>query len=119
VALDDSQLKELVVGKTMAVRNTVTGQRFEVSYGIDGRRTITHITAPRHVDQIGDLLPGAVKSPAEYRIVNGRIATKIGETPFDLVVFKSGNKYVAARTAEFGYVNYEVAEVRRESVARR
>jgi Protein of unknown function (DUF3604) len=113
VALDDSQLKELVVGKTLAVRNTVTGQRFEVSYGADGQRTITHITAQsRNVDQIGNLLPEAMKSPAEYQITNGRIATNIGETPFDLVVFKSGNKYVAARTAEFGYVNYEVAEVK-------
>lgn len=120
VALDDTQLKELVIGKTLTVRNTVTGQRFEVSYGADGRRTITHIDVqPRNVDQIGDLLPGALKLPAQYQITNGRIATNIGETPFDLVVFKSGNKYVAARTAEFGYVNYEIAEVRRGDVARR
>ncbi len=33
VALDDAQLKQLVVGKTFTVRNTVTGQRFEILYG--------------------------------------------------------------------------------------
>ena len=32
-ALDDAQLTQLVVGKTLTVRNTVTGQQFEISYG--------------------------------------------------------------------------------------
>ena len=32
-ALDDAQLTQLVVGKTLTVRNTVTGQRYEISYG--------------------------------------------------------------------------------------
>jgi hypothetical protein len=121
VALDDEELKELVIGKTLTVRNTVTGQRFEVSYNAEGQRTINHIDGhPRYLDQIGDLLPGALKSSAHYQITNGRLATTIGATPFDLVVFKAGNKYVAARTSEFGYVNYQVAEIRsRGEIARR
>src|SRR3984893_17443954 len=40
LALDDTQLKDLLVGKTFRVRNTVTGQRFEILYGTDGRRLI-------------------------------------------------------------------------------
>jgi hypothetical protein len=43
VALDDAQLKELVVGKTFKVRNTVTGQRFEILHGSDGRRLILSV----------------------------------------------------------------------------
>ena len=35
--LDDAQLRALIVGKTVAVRNTVTNQRFEITYGVDGR----------------------------------------------------------------------------------
>ena len=120
VALDDAQLKELVVGNTLAIRNTVTGQRFEITYDADGRRLITNLsTQTRDLDQVGDLLFAAAKSPAEYAINNGRLATNIGETLFDLVVFKSGNKYIAARSSEFGYANYEVAEVPPRAVARR
>ena len=43
VALDDAQLKALVVGKTFRVRNRVTGDRFEILYGTDGRRLITSV----------------------------------------------------------------------------
>lgn len=120
-ALDDSQLKELVVGNTLTMRNTVTGQRFEIEYGSDGRRVITSINgARRNPDQIGELVKAAeTKQPDEYAINNGRLSTTIGETPFDLMVFKSGNKYVAARPAEFGYANYEIADVRPRAVARR
>ena len=32
VALNDVQLKELIVGKTVHVRNTITGHRFEIVY---------------------------------------------------------------------------------------
>jgi hypothetical protein len=111
--LDDAQLKDLVVGKTLTVRNTVTGQRFEIVYGTDGRRVIGNLDArQRDLDQIGDLMRGATELPAPYEISNGRISTNVGETPFDLVVFKSGNKYVAARPSEFGYANYEFTEVR-------
>ena len=40
VALGDAELKQLIVGKTVTVRNTVTGQQFEILYGSDGRRLI-------------------------------------------------------------------------------
>lgn len=111
--LDDAQLKALVVGKTMSVRNTVTGERFEIVYGADGRRSIKTLNqTPRNLDQIGELLRGTAELPAPYAITSGRITTNIGETAFDLIVFKSGKSYVAARPSEFGYANYEVAEVR-------
>jgi hypothetical protein len=38
------------------------------------------------------------------------VSTSIGGVSFDLVVFKSGSRYVAARAGEFGYANYEIAE---------
>ena len=120
-ALDDSQLKDLVVGNTLTVRNKVTGQRFEIVYGGDGRSVITGLNRGlRDLDQIGELLQGeVVKQPVEYAINNGRLSTTIGDTPFDLLVFRKSNKYVAARPAEFGYANYEIAYVRTRSLARR
>ncbi len=36
-ALDEAQLKALLVGKAVWVRNTVTGEQFKVSYNADGQ----------------------------------------------------------------------------------
>jgi len=121
VALDDTQLKELLVGNRFTVRNTVTGQRFEIEYGTDGQSVITHSSrAPRDPDQIGQIIKTAArKQPAEYAINGGRVSRTLSETPFHLMVFKSGNRYVAARPAEFGYANYETSEVKSRTVARR
>jgi hypothetical protein len=122
VQLDDAQLKELVVGRTLNVRNTVTGERFEISYGADGNQIIKE-TDQRlfDLDQFGELLRESAQVPSPYEITSGRISTSIGETPFDLAVFKSGKKYIAARSNEFGYANYEIAEVgeRNSVIARR
>ena len=34
--------------------------------------------------------------------------TTIAGAPFEVTVYKVGDKYVAARSNEFGYANYEV-----------
>ena len=110
VALDDAQLKQLIVGKTFKVRNTVTGQRFEILYGLDGRRLILSVDGkqPPH-GEVGDVLhSGELGSPAHYEIRGGKIVTTIANTPFEITVYKVGDKYVAARSNEFGYANYEV-----------
>ena len=51
-------------------------------------------------------------SPAEYEISGGRLVTTLEMTPFAVTVYKLGDKYVAARSNEFGYANYEVEEVK-------
>ena len=55
---------------------------------------------------------GALGSPAEYEISGGRIVTTIEMTPLAVTVYMVGNKYVAARSNEFGNANYEVEEVK-------
>ena len=110
VALDDVQLKQLVVGKTFKVRNAVTGQRFEILYGQDGRRLILSVDGKQPpAGELGDVLhSGDLGSPAYYEIRGGKIMTTIANTPFEIAVYKVGDKYVAARSNEFGYANYEV-----------
>ncbi len=114
VALDDAQLKQLVVGQTLKVRNTVTGQQFEILYGPDGRRVITSRDGKEGT--IGDLLAVSELSlsaqAAEYEIRGGRIITMLQGIPFDVAVYKVGDKYVAARSNEFGHANYEIESVK-------
>ena len=114
VALDDAQLKALVVGKTFSVRNQVTGDRFEILYGKDGRRLITSVNGKQpDAGAMGDVLhSGELGSPAQYEIGGGRIITTIDMTPFEVRVYKLGDRYVAARSNEFGYANYEVEEIK-------
>ena len=110
VALDDAQLKQLVMGQTLEVRNTVTGQRFEILYGADGRRVI--MGRDGNPGSTGDFLAvselGLSAASAAYEIRGGRIITMLAGTPFDVAVYKVGDKYVAARSSEFGYANYEI-----------
>ena len=44
----------------------------------------------------------------EYEIRNGHVVTTIEGTPFEVTVYRLGDKTVAARSNEFGYANYEV-----------
>ena len=113
VPLNDSQLKELIVGKTVRVRNQVTGQRIEILYGRDGRRLITSIDGkqPQPGEPFDVMASGELGSPAAYEIQGGRLITTVGVTPFEIRVYRQGNKLLAARSNEFGYANYEVEGV--------
>jgi hypothetical protein len=43
-----------------------------------------------------------------YNINKGKIVTELEGTPLETTVYKMGNKYVGARSNEFGYANYEI-----------
>lgn len=113
-ALDDAQLRALIVGKTVTVRNRVTGDRYEILYGKDGRRLVISVDGKQpKPGEVWDVTgASALGSPAPYEISGGRIVTTLEMTPFDVSVYKLGGKYVAARSNEFGYANYEVEEIK-------
>jgi len=113
VALTNDQLKELVVGKTFKVRNRVTNQNFDVLFGEHGQRVITELNGgpPKADDVLQIMHPSTSGSTADYEIKNGHIITTIDGSPFELTVYTSSDKYVAARSNEFGYANYEVQAV--------
>ena len=76
----------------MSVRNTVNNQRFEITYGVDGRRIISSINGQvPDPEQMGDLMhPG--EAPTDYQIRDGHIITMIGGTPFEVTVYRLGDK---------------------------
>ena len=107
--LGDDELKQLIVGKTVLVRNTVTGRRFEILHGADGRRLITAVDGNvPGLDVMGELSHGR---QMQYEIRDGRYHVEIAGSPIEVTVYKLGDKYVAARSNEFGYANYEIEEV--------
>ena len=54
----------------------------------------------------------ALGSPAPYEIKRWPNHYDASEmTPFAVTVYKLGDKYLAARSNEFGYANYELEKV--------
>jgi len=109
-ALTDAELKSLIVGKSTWIRNNVTGSVFQVIWSEAGRRLITNVdgTVPQP-GQVGDVMhSGELGSPSSYAIKDGKIITAFGNLPYEVTVFKVGDRYLGARSNEFGYANYEV-----------
>ena len=109
-ALNETELKEFTLGKTLKVRNTVTGMDFDILYGADGQRVVTQV-APQAAFEL--MPPKVTGSSASYVIRDGQLITTIEKTPFAVTVYKLGDKYIGVRSNEFGFANYEVEEPKR------
>jgi hypothetical protein len=134
-ALNDAELKKLIVHKSIWLENTVTGDKFMILYGDlgqGGKGKMLKPTDPGYVTQSfpanqGELqiryvgkkmpLPSLTGDPVAasygggsqtYNIQNGKIVTSLVGTPIETTVYKVGDKYLAARNNEFGYANYEI-----------
>ena len=135
VALNDAQLKALIVEKSPWLENTVTGEKFQITYGASGKSASGKAATPaepgyvterfaanqgelqlRYVGRkparpslFGDAAEGsALGASRTYYINNGKIVTALVGTPIEITVYKVGDKYVGARSNEFGYANYEI-----------
>src|SRR5262245_31144627 len=99
-ALGDDALKALALDKTLKVKNTVTGQHFDILYGSDGQRVITSVDGKQtSADEVLTLIHGGqVGVSAKYEIKDGKIVTTLGTVPFEVAVYKVGDKYIAARS---------------------
>ncbi|MEX2205586.1 MAG: DUF3604 domain-containing protein [Myxococcota bacterium] len=134
-ALGDAELRALVSGKSIWLRNTVTGDKYMIIYGALGRGTDTKKLTPsdrdydtqmfpanqgqfqvRYVGRgvpmqslVGDAFAASHLGTARtYNIARGKILTDLVGSPIEIGVYKLDEKYVAARSNEFGYANYEI-----------
>ena len=112
-ALGDTELRALLLGKTIGVVNTVTRKRYDLFYGKDGRRLVTGIDGKLSGDgRIGNVVHTfAAGATASYKIDDGRVVTSVGGQDFDISVYRLGEHYYAANSTEFGHANYEVIQV--------
>ena len=109
-ALTDDQLKALLVGKFIWVRNNVTGVQFKQYYTVEGKTIVYNIGREAVLpSEVGDVVGnGYLGMDSSYTIQNGKITTWLQQTPFEVTVYKVGDKYFGARSNEFGYANYEI-----------
>jgi len=101
-ALSTEEIKALLVGKEVRIKNLATGAEYDATYGADGMRTLaaTAAFASAHGQ-------GAAKNP--YEIKDGKLLGRLDDgSRFASRLYKQGRRYLAAREDEAGYVNYEV-----------
>jgi hypothetical protein len=135
VALKDAELKALVVNQSPYLRNNVTGVTFRMIFSAMAVANATQTLTPIDPNYItskfapnqgqkreslagrGVIQPSEVGDPAAssylgltspYSINNGKLVTEMVGTPFEMTVYKLGDKYIGARSNEFGYANYEI-----------
>ena len=131
LALNDAQLKALIVEKSTWLQNNVTGDKYMIIYGALGKGAaakpltpaepgyITHDIAP--LRQLADsALAGDAPDASylggtrSYFLRDGKIVTALAGTPIEIAVYKVGDKYLGARSNEFGYANYEIIQAPKE-----
>ncbi|HTF32191.1 MAG TPA: DUF3604 domain-containing protein [Myxococcota bacterium] len=137
-ALDDDQLKALIVEKSVWLQNTVSGEKYMIIYGALGKGPDAKPLTPsepgydtqrfptnqgqfqvRYVGRkaamqslTGDAVDGSYLGTSRtYNIDHGKIVTDLVGTPIEISVYKMGDKYFGARSNEFGYANYEIVPV--------
>jgi hypothetical protein len=135
VTLDDAQLKALIVEKSVWLQNNVTGEKLMIIYGALGKGPDMKAISPsdpgyvtqrfpenqgqfqiRYVGReaatpslTSDTVDGSYLGTSRtYNIAGGKILTDLVGTPIEITVYKLGDKYIGARSNEFGYANYEI-----------
>jgi hypothetical protein len=135
VALDDAQLKALIVEKSVWLQNTVTGDKYMIIYGATGAGGATNPLTPDEPGYVTQRFPANqgelqlrwvgrkmalpsltgdaadashVGATRQYFLSSGKIVSSLVGTPIEITVYKVGDKYLASRSNEFGYANYEI-----------
>jgi len=98
------------VGKSIWVRNNVTGDVLKIRYDESGSAVVLHVGRSAELPSLsGDLARESYQTIAKsYAIAGGKITTDLSGTPMTMAVYKSGDTYYGARSNEFGYANYEI-----------
>ena len=109
-ALNDAQLKALIVGKGFWVRNNVTGEQFSEGFTAEGQTTVYHVGKDADMPSgFGNVVARRIRgNDVPYKIEGGKLVTFISQDPYAYTVYKLGNTYYGARSNEFGYANYEI-----------
>ncbi|MFO1313176.1 MAG: DUF3604 domain-containing protein [Burkholderiales bacterium] len=109
-ALNDAQLKAMIVGKAMWVQNNVTGEQFSANFTTEGDAIIFRVgfnsVMPSGYGKVA--LNGYEGTTSRYTIADGKLTTWAAQEAYSVTFYKLGNTYYAARSNEFGYANYEM-----------
>ena len=109
-ALNDAQLKALIVGKAFWLRNNVTGEQFSQNFTTEGQTIVFRVgTNAIMPSAFGNVeRDGYQGTTIPYQIEGGKLVIPVSQEPYSFTFYKLGDTYYAARSNEFGYANYEI-----------
>ena len=109
-ALNDAQLKALLVGKAYWVRNNVTGEQFNMNSRPKATRScfVSARTTTCPARSATWCCDGYESTTRPYKIEGGKLITFVSQDPYSVTIYKLGDAYYAARSNEVGYDNYEI-----------
>lgn len=109
-ALDQQALVALAVGKTVWLKNLVTGDVFRTVWDATGQRVLLNIDPSRPLPQhFGNAAQDSYLGvPVHYEITGGKIVENFGNELLSWSAYQVGDRTLLARSNEFGYANYEV-----------
>jgi Protein of unknown function (DUF3604) len=109
-ALNDAQLKALIVGKAFWLRNDVTGEQFSQNFTAEGQTIVFRVGANAVMpSSFGNVQRNGYQgTTGPYKIEGGTLVIPVSQHPYGLTFYKLGAIYYAARSDEFGYANYEI-----------
>jgi len=100
--LTDAEIQALMVGKSMRIRNLLTGLEATAYYTEDGKRTL--------VGEVGfAAFHGSASTGTNpYEIRDGRLHSSLDDgSQFSTQIFHVGDRYLGAMNLDAGYVNWE------------
>ena len=112
-ALDQQALVALTVGKTVWLKNLVTGDVFRTAWDATGQRLMLNIEPGRPLPQhFGNVARDAYLGvPVHYEVTDGKIVENFGNEVLSWSAYQVGDRTLLARSNEFGFANYEVVPV--------
>jgi hypothetical protein len=107
------EIKKLVVGNIIVVRNTETLDNYAARFAKSGKRILSRVVAQKDGPQLVYKPIGDQKNAniADYEIKNNRLITHFDNKRFEVLIFKLKSKYLAARSTDQGAVNWELVLV--------
>jgi hypothetical protein len=115
-AMKDAEIKALIVGNIIVVRNTETLANFAARFDQNGKRVLQRVAAlkdgPKIIYQtLGDAKDANV---ATYEIKNNKLITKFDGKSFEVLIFKVKDTYYGARSTDNGDVNWELVLITKQ-----
>ncbi len=110
-ALNDAQLKALIVGKAFWLRNNVTGEQFSQNFTAEGQTIIFRVGNERHHAERASATSCATATRARPRPTRSKAASSSSRWRRSRMRSRStssATRTYAARSNEFGYANYEI-----------
>ena len=109
-AMNESQLKDLVVGKAFWMRNNVTGEQFSQNFTTEGMAIMYRGGLNANMPSgFGNMVrDGYAGTNYAYHVEGNKLVIPVAQEPYSFTFYKLGDTYYAARSNEFGFANYEI-----------